>query len=96
MADEIQFDWDEANMAHIARHDVTPEEAQEALANEPVDVNYEAVEGEERWTSLGHTNMLRVLKVVWTLRGNAVRVVTVVEASRGEARVYLRAKTGKL
>jgi hypothetical protein len=29
----VEFDWDEANTAHIARHGVRPEEAEEALTD---------------------------------------------------------------
>ncbi len=94
MADEIGFDWDETNVGHIARHDVKPEEAAQVLENEPVDVGYEIVDGESRWASIGHTNKLRIVKVVWTVRGEKVRVVTAVEAPQKEAREYLRAKTG--
>ena len=39
-----------------------------------------------------HTDRLRVLKLVWTLRGEVVRVVTALEASKNEARAYLQAK----
>ena len=27
----VEFDWDDANIAHIARHDVVPAEVQEAF-----------------------------------------------------------------
>jgi hypothetical protein len=37
-ADGIEFDWDEANMRHIARHGVTPEEAEEAVTNDPLEL----------------------------------------------------------
>ena len=33
----MQFDWKEANIAHIARHDVTPEEAEQVVENDPID-----------------------------------------------------------
>jgi uncharacterized DUF497 family protein len=92
MAEELKFHWNEANISHIARHDVTPEEAEQALRNDPFEVDYEIVEGEERWTSIGHTNHLRVLKLVWTLRDEVVRVVTAIEAPKSEAREYLKSK----
>ena len=69
-----------------------PAEAEQALENDPVDLNYEVVEAEDRWISIGNTDRLRVLKLVWTLRGDLVRVVTALDASKNEAREYLQAK----
>src|ERR1017187_3839602 len=92
MNEATRFDWDEANSEHIALHGVKPEEAEQALENDPVDLDYEVVEAEDRRTSIGHTDRLRVLKLVWTLRGDAVRVVTALDASKNEARAYLQAR----
>jgi uncharacterized DUF497 family protein len=93
MADELIFEWDAANVFHIARHKVTPEEAEQALRNEPFDLGYEIRRGEDRWTTIGHTDDLRVLLVVWTLRvDEAVRVITAREAAKSARRVYLREK----
>lgn len=93
MADELTFDWDDDNVGHIARHRVTPEEAGQVLRNDPFDLSYETVGGEDRWTAIGHTDSLRVLLVVWTLRGeDMVRVVTAREASKTASLTYLREK----
>ncbi|MGA9625593.1 MAG: BrnT family toxin [Bryobacteraceae bacterium] len=92
MDEAIRFDWDKANTEQIARHGVKPEEAEQALENDPVDLNYEVVKAEDRWTSIGHTDRLRVLKLVWTLRDDIVRLVTALDASKNEAREYLQAK----
>ena len=93
MADEWRFEWDAANVSHIARHKVTQQEAEQALRNEPFDLAYETAGEEERWTSIGHTDSLRVLLVVWTLRGGeVVRVITVREAAKAARRIYLREK----
>lgn len=92
MDEAIRFDWDRANTEHIARHGVKPEEAEQALENDPVDLDYEVVEAEDRWASIGHRDRPRVLKLVWTLRGDTVRVVTALDASKNEARAYLHAK----
>jgi hypothetical protein len=93
MVDEWKFEWDTGNVSHIVRHKVTPEEAEQVLRNDPFDLAYEMVEGEERWTSIGHTDSLRVLLLVWTLRGEEiVRVVTAREAPKTERRLYLREK----
>ncbi len=88
--DRIEFDWDWANVKHIARHNVKTEEAEQVLRNDAFDLEYRVVDGEQRWTSLGHSDVLRVLVVVWTLRGSAVRVVTARPASRKLQRAYLR------
>jgi len=53
---EIEFDWDEANIGHVARHSVLPEEAEQVILNDPVDVGMEIVEGEERYLNLGATS----------------------------------------
>jgi len=89
---EIEFDWDRANIRHIARHRVRPEEAEQALRNLPFDLEYQVVGGEQRWTSLGHTDGLRILLVVWTLRADVVRVVTARSASKQLSQAYLRHK----
>lgn len=95
MADEVSFEWDESNREHIARHNVMPEEAEQVLMNEPVDDGFEVVEGEERWTSVGHTNRLRILRVVWTHRqATTIRIVTAFDVSLNSAREYIRAKVG--
>jgi uncharacterized DUF497 family protein len=36
MARAAKFDWDDANAGHIARHGVTPEEVEQAFANDPL------------------------------------------------------------
>ena len=32
MGPEIEFDWDEANIGHLARHSVLPEEAEQVIS----------------------------------------------------------------
>jgi len=72
VVDEISFDWDEANMGHIARHGVTPEEAQEVFANGPTEFGSRFVDGEERFQIVGFTNSGRWLCVITTERGENV------------------------
>lgn len=93
MPGELKFQWDAANLAHIARHRVMPAEAEQVLASDPIHLDYDIVDGEERWTSIGHTESVRVLVVVWTIRDHdAVRVVTAWEAHKRAHRNYLREK----
>ena len=76
---EIEFDWDEANIGHMAHHSVLPEEAEQVILNDPVDLGMEIVEREERYLNLGATIQGRVLLVVTTWREDRVRVVTAFE-----------------
>ena len=42
---ELDFDWDEANRNHLARHDVTADEAEEAILGDPLDIEMQRAEG---------------------------------------------------
>jgi hypothetical protein len=33
------FDWDDANLAHIAQHDVSQQEAEQVILGDPLDMN---------------------------------------------------------
>ena len=71
----MNFDWDGANKDHIAAHGVTPQEVEEVFANDPMDLKFQVVNGEDRYASVGHTRVMRILLVIWTLRGEAIRPV---------------------
>src|SRR5579863_4680968 len=89
---ELDLDWDEFNIEHIGRHEIAPREVLEVFLNETMDLDYETVNGEERWTSLGHSNQLRVLVVIWTMRGELIRPVTAFEAGKRLAEDYFKEK----
>jgi uncharacterized DUF497 family protein len=89
VADALSFDWDEANVGHVARHNVTPEEVEQVFANDPMELGADVVDGQERYTAVGHTNRLRVLVLVWTMRGGATRPITAFDASERVATRYL-------
>jgi hypothetical protein len=72
----LEFDWDEANIAHIARHGVKPHEAEEVILNEPIDLAYVVRNGEERIEQIGETLAGRILTVVSMFRTGKIRVVT--------------------
>jgi uncharacterized DUF497 family protein len=76
---DIEFEWDEANVGHVARHSVLPEEAEQVVLNDPIDLGPEFVEGEERYLNLGTTAKGRILLVVTTWREERIRVVTAFE-----------------
>lgn len=87
---ELEFDWDEANSGHIARHSVLPEEAEQVILNDPVDMGIEISEGEERFLNLGPTNSGRILLVITTWREDRVRVVTAFDPIKRLMQFYYR------
>jgi len=86
----IEFDWDDANTGHVAGHNVLPEEAEQVILNDPVDLGMEIVKGEERYLNLGATVRGRVLLVVTTWREDRVRVVTAFEPIKRLIQFYYR------
>ena len=92
VTDDLVFDWDDANIAHLARHNVTCEEVEQMLANSPMDLAADVATGEERYTQVGHTNQIRVLILVWTMRGASIRPITAFDASKRLSARYLREK----
>jgi len=89
---EAVFDWDDANVRHLARHGVTPQEFEQAASADPVLLDYENVDAEDRWVGLGATNGLRVLKLAFTIREGRIRAITAFDASKKDAREYWKRK----
>jgi hypothetical protein len=87
------FDWDDANAGHIARHSVSPEESEEALLD-PRRFAQQArrSEAEHRSAVLGATSSGRILFVVYTKRGDRIRVITVRDATERERQRYRRGR----
>jgi hypothetical protein len=86
------FDWDEANIAHIAEHEVLPSEAEEVVANNPLDLDYVIRNGELRLRQAGETSTGRILAVITTVRNGLTRVITAYPASRLLRATYLEHK----
>jgi uncharacterized DUF497 family protein len=88
----MPFDWDEANTAHIAEHDVLPSETEEVVANNPLDLDYAVRNGESRLRQAGETSTGRILAVITVHRNGLTRVVTAYPASRSLRATYLEYK----
>jgi len=86
----MEFDWDAENTKHIALHDVQRVEAEQVLRNHPVVVQYQERDGEERVLVLGQTNAGRLLAVVYTERGEKIRVVTAYRMTKRLEAIYFR------
>jgi len=91
VAGEIELDWDENNIRHIAEHGLTFHDVEDVVRGFPVDIANEVVGSEERTTVLGHTRNLRVIYVVFTMRGEQYRRVTAFPAKRSIQAKYWKA-----
>jgi uncharacterized protein len=91
----LVFDWDDANTGHIARHNVTPEEAEQVVSGASLSFETEERSGEERHTELGATASGRLLLVAWTWRRRRIRVVTAFTANRKWRTFWRRIKEGE-
>ncbi len=89
MASAIEFDWDEENSTHLAAHKVAPAEFEQLLNNEPLDLDYDLIDDEERYRSVGLTNVGRLLSVAWTIRNGRVRAITAFPASVSDRKAFL-------
>jgi uncharacterized DUF497 family protein len=89
MPRRLVFEWDEHNIEHIARHDVEPWEAEDAMYD-PERIGGSAYNQgrERRWALLGITEAGRILFVVFTRRRGRVRVVMSRDAVGHEQRRY--------
>ena len=87
----VQFDWGIDNVRHLARHRVTPEEAEQAILDEnAILIEIESIHGEERTKVLGMTQAGRLLAVIFTFRrGDAIRPVTAYSAPKRLRKCYL-------
>ena len=85
------FDWDAANAGKIwERHRVAPAESEEVFFNRPLlvrdDEGHSATE--DRFYVLGQTDAGRLLFIVFTIRGQLIRVISARDMSRKERKVY--------
>jgi uncharacterized DUF497 family protein len=55
-----------------------------------MELDFNVASGEERWTYVGETNAGRVLTVVFTSRGERMRVVTAFDPSPLRMRIFLQ------
>jgi uncharacterized DUF497 family protein len=85
------FDWDEWNAEKIwSKHQVSRAECEQVFFNQPVVVGEDAEHSKEetRYYVLGQTDKGRDIFLVFTIRGDLIRVITARDMSRKERRVY--------
>lgn len=83
------FEWDEANIEHIAAHNVFVAEAEEAVSIAPLHLDTYIIDGEIRSEEIGPTQAGRILKVILISDDSTIRVITAFDASAHAKRLYL-------
>lgn len=95
LPDPIAFEWDRGNAQKNERkHKVTIKEAEETFENSSrflfVDERHSG--RETRYGMYGRTNSGRLLSLVFTIREDFVRIITVRPMSRKERKAYEKIK----
>ena len=85
------FEWDNGNRGkNFKRHGVTDEECEEVFFDEQKKIMKDALhsDAEDRSILIGKTARARVLFVVFTIRGNNIRIISARDCSRKEKKLY--------
>ena len=88
----MEFDWDAGNVQHIAKHGISPKEAEEAILIEPLETGIQPHDGEERVLCFGRTKSGRLLTILYTERRGKIRVVTAYEMTKSQQQIYFEGK----
>ena len=91
----LEFDWDNANLRHLARHRISRLEFEQAITNRPIMVDFNNESGEERWFAVGATGNVRILYLIYTFRGDKIRPITGWDASNAMREIYFQATHGE-
>lgn len=89
MPNGIEFDWDDENTRHLAAHRVKAAEFEQVMRNDALDLDYDLVDDEERYRSVGVTDAGRFLLVAWTVRKGKIRAVTAFPATVATRKAFL-------
>ncbi len=91
LASATGFQWDDGNEdKNWISHGVSRGECEQFFFNQPLVVAPDSAHShdEPRFFALGRTDQSRLLFVVFTLRGDLIRVISARDMSRKERRAY--------
>ena len=90
------FDWDDGNLfKNQKKHDVSYSECEQIFFNIPLLIADDFAHGndeEDRYLALGRTDQNRRLYLVFTIRGNSIRVISARDMTRIERLIYEKSK----
>ena len=84
------FDWDKGNAGKNLKHNVTDGECEEIFFNAPLLMADDATHSSEerRFAAFGMTNAGRLITLVFTMRGNLIRVISARDMNKKERKFY--------
>ena len=85
------FDWDKGNSdKNWIRHQVSRSECEQVFFNEPLVIadDEKHSESEKRWYLLGQTDFERLLFIVFTIRGELIRIISARDMHKKERKIY--------
>ena len=86
----VGFDWDDSNIEHVARHNVSPAEAEEVFfdINNVQDEDVKHSISENRFIIIGKTKKGRLLYQIFTRRRNKIRIISARDINKKEVQLY--------
>lgn len=86
----IEFEWDKWNIGKNKKHSVEDKESEETFLDPKrlvfKDILHSKVE--ERFVLIGRTGQERLLYVIFTMRGEKVRIISARDLNRKERNLY--------
>src|SRR3989338_6805911 len=93
-----EFEWDQGNLdKSYEKHGISPKEAEEVFLDEKLLVvpDVKHAEKEARFIAIGKTVGGKTLFVVFTMRGQKIRIISARKAHRKERNLYEAKETEK-
>jgi uncharacterized DUF497 family protein len=87
-----EFDWDEHNERHLAKHKISRFDAEDVLYGDHILLEYQVEGGERRWIAVGATRAGRILNIVFSVRGEIMRPITGWVADKETVKLFLKEK----
>jgi hypothetical protein len=87
---DVEYEWDaNKNEANIRKHGIRFADAVTVLEDELAATVLDEVSGEQRFASIGMDASARILVVVYTYRGERIRIISARLATAGERKQYV-------
>jgi uncharacterized DUF497 family protein len=84
-----EFEWDEHNERHLAKHGISRPDAEDVLSGNHMLLEYQMEGNEQRWIAVGVTRTGRVLNIVFAVRGEVLRPITGWVADKETAALFI-------